>query len=127
VSGNLAITLSLVGPAASVFAISPVALGQQGSGAFLAFLLAALLSGCVAVGWAELGALYPTAGAATPTGSCWTHPSVTETSATTKPAQRKHGTTAARRAVTVTADSPGRIVTAARRQTSATHSRILRP
>jgi len=56
---------------------------QQGSGAFLAFLLAALLSGCVAVGWAELGALYPTAGAATPTGSCWTHPSVTETSATT--------------------------------------------
>jgi amino acid transporter len=62
VSGNLAITLSLVGPAASVFAIGSVALGQQGSGAFLAFLLAALISACLAVGWAELGALYPTAG-----------------------------------------------------------------
>jgi len=62
VAGNTAITLSLIGPAASVFAIGPVALGQQGSGAFLAFLLAALVSGCLAVGWAELGALYPTAG-----------------------------------------------------------------
>jgi amino acid transporter len=61
-SGNLAITLSLVGPAASVFAIGSVALGQQGSGAFLAFLIAAVISGCLAVGWAELGALYPTAG-----------------------------------------------------------------
>jgi amino acid transporter len=62
VAGNITITLSLVGPAASVFVISPVALRQQGSGAFLAFLVAALLSGCVALGWAELGALYPTAG-----------------------------------------------------------------
>ena len=56
------ITLSLVGPAASVFAIGPVALRQQGTGAFLAFLLAAVISACLAVGWAELGALYPTAG-----------------------------------------------------------------
>jgi amino acid transporter len=56
------ITLSLVGPAVSVFAIGPVALRQQGSGAFLAFLIAALVSACLAVGWAELGALYPTAG-----------------------------------------------------------------
>jgi amino acid transporter len=62
VAGNLAITLSVIGPAASVFAIGSVALRQQGSGAFLAFLIAALLSGCLAVGWAELGALYPTAG-----------------------------------------------------------------
>jgi amino acid transporter len=62
VAGNITITLSLVGPAASVFVISPVALRQQGSGAFLAFLVAAVLSGCVALGWAELGALYPTAG-----------------------------------------------------------------
>ena len=60
--GNVAITLAVIGPAASVFAIGSVALGQQGSGAFLAFLIAALLSGCLAVGWAELGALYPTAG-----------------------------------------------------------------
>jgi amino acid transporter len=58
----MAITLAVIGPAASVFAIGSVALGQQGSGAFLAFLLAALISGCLAVGWAELGALYPTAG-----------------------------------------------------------------
>jgi amino acid transporter len=62
VAGNMMITLSLVGPAASVFAIGPVALRQQGTGAFLAFLLAALISACLAVGWAELGALYPTAG-----------------------------------------------------------------
>jgi amino acid transporter len=62
VAGNLAITLSVIGPAASVFAIGSVALGQQGSGAFLAFLIAALISACLAVGWAELGALYPTAG-----------------------------------------------------------------
>ena len=62
VAGNLAITVSVIGPAASVFAIGSVALGQQGSGAFLAFLIAALISACLAVGWAELGALYPTAG-----------------------------------------------------------------
>ena len=60
--GNMAITLSVIGPAASVFAIGSIALRQQGSGAFLAFLAAALISGCLAVGWAELGALYPTAG-----------------------------------------------------------------
>jgi amino acid transporter len=62
VAGNMAITLAVIGPAASVFAIGSVALGEQGSGAFLAFLIAALISGCLAVGWAELGALYPTAG-----------------------------------------------------------------
>jgi amino acid transporter len=62
VAGNMAITVSVIGPAASVFAIGSVALGQQGSGAFLAFLIAALISGCLAVAWAELGALYPTAG-----------------------------------------------------------------
>jgi amino acid transporter len=62
VPGNMAITLAVIGPAASVFAIGSVALGQQGSGAFLAFLIAALVSACLAVGWAELGAMYPTAG-----------------------------------------------------------------
>jgi amino acid transporter len=62
VAGNMAITLAVIGPAASVFAIGSLALGQQGSGAFLAFLAAALISACLAVGWAELGALYPTAG-----------------------------------------------------------------
>jgi amino acid transporter len=62
VAGNMAITLAVIGPAASVFAIGSVALRQQGSGAFLAFLAAALISGCLAVAWAELGALYPTAG-----------------------------------------------------------------
>ena len=58
----MTITLSVIGPAASVFAIGSVALGQQGSGAFLAFLIAGLISGCLAVAWAELGVLYPTAG-----------------------------------------------------------------
>jgi amino acid transporter len=62
VAGNMTITLSVIGPAASVFAIGSIALRQQGSGAFLAFLAAALISFCLAVGWAELGALYPTAG-----------------------------------------------------------------
>jgi amino acid transporter len=62
VAGNMTITLSVIGPAASVFAIGSIALRQQGSGAFLAFLIAALISGCLAVGWAELGVLYPTAG-----------------------------------------------------------------
>jgi amino acid transporter len=62
VAGNMTITVSVIGPAASVFAIGSVALRQQGSGAFLAFLIAALISGCLAVGWAELGTLYPTAG-----------------------------------------------------------------
>jgi amino acid transporter len=62
VAGNLTITLAVIGPAASVFAIGSIALGQQGSGAFLTFLIAALISGCLAVAWAELGALYPTAG-----------------------------------------------------------------
>jgi amino acid transporter len=62
VAGNMTITLAVIGPAASVFAIGSLALRQQGSGAFLAFLIAALISGCLAVAWAELGALYPTAG-----------------------------------------------------------------
>jgi amino acid transporter len=62
VAGNMTITLSVIGPAASVFAIGSIALRQQGSGAMLAFLIAALISGCLAVAWAELGALYPTAG-----------------------------------------------------------------
>jgi amino acid transporter len=62
VAGNMTITLSVIGPAASVFAIGSVALRQQGSGAFLAFLIAALISGGLAAGWAELGTLYPTAG-----------------------------------------------------------------
>ena len=42
VPGNMAITLSVIGPAASVFAIGSVALRQQGSGAFLAFVIASL-------------------------------------------------------------------------------------
>ena len=62
VAGNMTITLAVIGPAASVFALGSVALRQQGSGAFLAFLIAAVISGCLAAGWAELGALYPTAG-----------------------------------------------------------------
>jgi hypothetical protein len=65
VAGNMTITLSVIGPAASVFAIGSIALRQQGSGAFLAFLAAALVSGRLAVGWAELGALSPPPAACT--------------------------------------------------------------
>ena len=62
VAGTVALTLSVVTPAASVFVIAPVAVRQQGTGAFLAFVVAALVSICMALAWAELGALYPTAG-----------------------------------------------------------------
>jgi hypothetical protein len=43
VTNAMAITLAVIGPAASVFAIGSLALRQQGSGAFLAFLIAALI------------------------------------------------------------------------------------
>ena len=73
VAGNMTITLSVIGPAASVFAIGSIALRQQGSGALLAFLIAGLISGCLAVAWAELGALYPTTGGLYGIVACSSH------------------------------------------------------
>jgi amino acid transporter len=62
VLGNVMITVSGVAPTASVFIIAPVAFGLQGSGAFLAFVLAAIIGVGMAFSYAELGALYPVAG-----------------------------------------------------------------
>src|SRR5579859_3857292 len=62
VLGNIFITLSGVTPAVSVFVIAPVALAGGGSGAFLAFVFAALVGVFMAVCWAELSAAFPIAG-----------------------------------------------------------------
>lgn len=60
--GNVFITLSGVTPASSVFIIAPVALVAAGSGAFLAFVFAAIVGVFMAFCWAELSAAYPIAG-----------------------------------------------------------------
>ena len=62
VLGNVFITLSGVTPAVSVFVIAPAALAVGGSGAFLAFVFAALVGVFMAVCWAELSAAFPIAG-----------------------------------------------------------------
>jgi amino acid transporter len=62
VLGNVMITVSGVAPTASVFIIAPVAFGLQGSGTFLAFVIAAIIGVGMAFSYAELGALYPVAG-----------------------------------------------------------------
>jgi amino acid transporter len=62
VLGSIAVTLSAITPAASVFVIAPVALIIAGSGSFLAFVLAAIVSLFMAFCWAELGNSYPIAG-----------------------------------------------------------------
>ena len=51
----VAITVSAVTPASSVFVIAPFAIQQAGSGVFLAFVLAALLALMFAFCYAELG------------------------------------------------------------------------
>lgn len=58
----VAITVSAVTPASSVFVIAPFAIQQAGSGAFLAFVLAAALA--LMFGWcyAELGRAHSSAG-----------------------------------------------------------------
>ncbi|MGH3276421.1 MAG: APC family permease [Streptosporangiaceae bacterium] len=60
--GSVLIALSAATPAVSVFAIAPVAFAQQGSGAFLSFLLGAVIGIGMAACFAELGAAYPIAG-----------------------------------------------------------------
>jgi amino acid transporter len=62
VLGNIFITLSGVTPAASVFIIAPVALAEGGSGAFAAFIFAAVVGALMALCWAELSAAFPIAG-----------------------------------------------------------------
>ncbi|MEG7359706.1 APC family permease [Pseudomonas citronellolis] len=58
----VAITVSAVTPASSVFVIAPFAIQQAGSGAFLAFVMAAALALMFAWCYAELGRAHSSAG-----------------------------------------------------------------
>lgn len=58
----VAITVSAVTPASSVFVIAPFAIQQAGSGVFLAFVLAGLLALMFAFCYAELGRAHNSAG-----------------------------------------------------------------
>ncbi|MEV7009533.1 APC family permease [Streptosporangium sp. NPDC051022] len=60
--GTLFITLSAISPASSVFIIAPGVIGQAGTGAFLAFLLAGVVGVFMAFVYAELGSAYPLSG-----------------------------------------------------------------
>jgi len=60
--GNLALVVASITPATALLVIGPVALAQAGTGAFWAFLLAAVIAVCMALCFAELGSVYPTAG-----------------------------------------------------------------
>ena len=58
----VAITVSAVTPASSVFVIAPFAIQQAGSGVFMAFVMAALLALMFAFCYAELGRAHNSAG-----------------------------------------------------------------
>ncbi|VFT13617.1 amino acid permease [Pseudomonas aeruginosa] len=58
----VAITVSAVTPASSVFVIAPFAIQQAGTGAFWAFALAGVLALMFAWCYAELGRAHSTAG-----------------------------------------------------------------
>ncbi|MBN9740999.1 amino acid transporter [Amycolatopsis sp. A1MSW2902] len=60
--GMLLITLSAISPASSVFVIAPGVLTGAGSGAFYAFLAAAVVGVFMAFVYAELGSAFPSAG-----------------------------------------------------------------
>ena len=60
--GNVALVVAGITPATALLIIGPVALTQAGTGAFWAYLLAGVIAVCMALCFAELGALYPTAG-----------------------------------------------------------------
>jgi len=60
--GNIAITLSAVTPASSVFIIIPFLILTAGTGAFLALFFAALIGVFMAFCWGELSAAFPIAG-----------------------------------------------------------------
>lgn len=62
VLGNIAITLSAVTPASSVFIIVPFIILTAGTGAVLAMIFAAIIGVFMAYCWAELSAAYPIAG-----------------------------------------------------------------
>jgi amino acid transporter len=60
--GNVALVVAGIMPATALLIIGPVALTQAGTGAFWAYLLAGAIAVCMALCFAELGAIYPTAG-----------------------------------------------------------------
>jgi amino acid transporter len=62
VLGNIAITLSAVTPASSVFIIIPFIILTAGTGAFLALVFAAVIGVFMAFCWGELSAAFPIAG-----------------------------------------------------------------
>src|SRR2546421_7086602 len=62
VLGNIAITVSGITPTASIFIIAPVAFANQGSGTFLAFLIAAIIGLGMAMSYGELGSMFPIVG-----------------------------------------------------------------
>jgi amino acid transporter len=62
VLGNIAITLSAVTPASSVFIIVPFIILTAGTGAFLALVFAAIVGVFMAFCWGELSAAFPIAG-----------------------------------------------------------------
>jgi amino acid transporter len=62
VLGNIAITISAVTPASSVFIIVPFIILTAGTGSFLSMLFAAIIGVFMAFCWAELSAAFPIAG-----------------------------------------------------------------
>jgi amino acid transporter len=60
--GNVALVVATITPATALLIIGPVALTQAGTGAFWAYLLAGAIAVCIALCFAELGSVYPTAG-----------------------------------------------------------------
>ena len=62
VLGNICITVSGITPTASIFIIAPVAFANQGSGTFLAFVIAAVIGLGMAMCYAELGSAFPIVG-----------------------------------------------------------------
>ena len=60
--GNIAITVSAVTPASSVFIIIPFIILVAGTGAFLALVFAAIIGIFMAFCWGELSAAFPIAG-----------------------------------------------------------------
>ncbi|HLJ35280.1 MAG TPA: APC family permease [Ktedonobacteraceae bacterium] len=62
VLGNICITVSGITPTASIFIIAPVAFANQGSGTFLAFIIAAIIGLGMAMCYSELGSAFPIVG-----------------------------------------------------------------
>lgn len=62
VFGNICVTVSGITPTASIFIIAPVAFLNQGSGAFLAFVIAGVIGVGMGMCYGELGSSFPIAG-----------------------------------------------------------------